>query len=144
LGDPEWARDARFASADGRREHHEELDRLIGAWTCEHDRYEVMRLLQGAGIAAAPVLEPGELPKDPHFAERGFFEASVRAYTGTKLLPGTAYRMSRTASGTRWPAPLFGEHNDYVFKGLLGLSDAELAELTQRGVIGTEPSFARG
>jgi crotonobetainyl-CoA:carnitine CoA-transferase CaiB-like acyl-CoA transferase len=144
LNNPEWAYDSRFATSANRKEYHEELDKLIGAWTCQHNNYEIMRLLQEVRIAAAPVLESGELIKDPHFEARGFYETSIHAYTGTKLLPGTAYKMSRTAGGTRWSAPLFGEHNDYIFKDLLRLSDAEIAELTQKGVIGTEPSYARG
>ena len=144
LNNPEWAYDSRYATTDTRKEYHEELDKLIGAWTCQHDNYEIMRLLQEVGIAAAPVLESGELLKDPHFEARGFYETSVHAYTGTKLLPGTAYKMSRTEGGTRWSAPLFGEHNDYVFKNLLGLSDAKITELAQKGIIGTEPSYARG
>jgi crotonobetainyl-CoA:carnitine CoA-transferase CaiB-like acyl-CoA transferase len=144
LGNPEWVHDSRFATNAKRQENHEELDRLISAWTCKHERYEIMRLLQEAGIAAAPVLESGELLKDPQFEARSFYEASVHPYTGNKLLPGTAYKMSQTPGGTRWSAPLFGEHNEYVFKNILGLSSAEIEELTQKGIIGTEPSYARG
>ena len=33
------------------------------------------------------------------------------------------------------PAPLLGEHNDYVFKELLGMSDSEIARLTDQKVI---------
>jgi len=142
LQKPDWANDPRFATNDNRKKYHEELDKLISMWTCQHDNYEIMRLLQEAGIAAAPVLESGELFKDPHFEARGFYETSVHAYTGTKLLPGTAYKMSRTPGGTRWSAPLFGEHNAYVLKDLLKLSDADIAELTQKGIIGNEPSYA--
>jgi benzylsuccinate CoA-transferase BbsF subunit len=144
LGNPEWTQNPRFNTNANRREHHEELDKLIGTWTSQHDNYEIMRLLQEAGIAAAPVLESGELFKNPHFEARGFYETSIHPYTGNKLLPGTAYKMSRTPGSTRWSAPLFGENNDYVFKDILGLSGADIAELTQKGIIGTEPSYARG
>jgi crotonobetainyl-CoA:carnitine CoA-transferase CaiB-like acyl-CoA transferase len=33
------------------------------------------------------------------------------------------------------PAPLLGEHNDYVFKELLGMTDSEIARLTEKRVI---------
>lgn len=142
LGDPEWCLDPRFATIEGRQQHHDELDKLIAVWTSCHDRYQVMSLLQAAGIAAAPVLYPGELLTDTHYAERGFFEKSVHPYAGTWLLPGMLCKMSHTPCGTRSPAPLLGEHNRYVYQELLGLSDDEIAELTEKGIIGTEPLYA--
>jgi crotonobetainyl-CoA:carnitine CoA-transferase CaiB-like acyl-CoA transferase len=42
----------------------------------------------------------------------------------------------------RRPAPLLGEHNDEVLRAL-GLSDDELAELEDHGVIGRTPDTAR-
>jgi crotonobetainyl-CoA:carnitine CoA-transferase CaiB-like acyl-CoA transferase len=143
LNNPVWSQDPRFATIEGRRQHHEGLDRLITTWTSPRDRYEVMSLLQKVGIAAAPVLSVDELLTDHHFAKRGFFEESVHAHTGTKLLPGMLYKMSNTPCYTRFPAPLLGEHNKYVFQELLGLSDQEIMELTEAGIIGTEPLFRR-
>jgi crotonobetainyl-CoA:carnitine CoA-transferase CaiB-like acyl-CoA transferase len=32
-------------------------------------------------------------------------------------------------------APCLGEHNDYVFKDLLGMTDSEIARLTDKKVI---------
>jgi crotonobetainyl-CoA:carnitine CoA-transferase CaiB-like acyl-CoA transferase len=143
LGNPKWTKDPRFATVVGRRQHHDKLDRLIAAWTSTHDRCEAMSLLQKAGIAAAPVLYPGELLTDTHFVQRGFFEESTHPYGGTQLLPGMLYKMSQTPCHIRFPAPLFGEHNRYVYQELLGLSDREIAELTEAGIIGSEPLFAR-
>ena len=40
----------------------------------------------------------------------------------------------------RMPAPLLGEHNGELLRGL-GLSDAEIAELEDDGVIGSEPAM---
>jgi hypothetical protein len=37
------------------------------------------------------------------------------------------------------PAPGFAEHNEYVFGTLLGLSEAEVADLVAAGVTATEP-----
>jgi hypothetical protein len=33
------------------------------------------------------------------------------------------------------PAPLFGQHTDYVFKELLGMSDEEVAKAIDEGVV---------
>lgn len=143
IGNPKWTQDPRFVDVTGRRQHHDELDSLIASYTSSRDRYEVMNLLQNAGIAAAPVLYPGELLTDPHFAQRGFFEESNHPYAGTMLLPGMLYKMSATPCHIRRPAPLFGEHNRYVFHELLGLSEEDMEQLTKTGIIGNEPLYAK-
>jgi len=43
--------------------------------------------------------------------------------------------LSETPGEIRRPAPLLGEHNNYVFGELLGLSEDEIAELVQEKVI---------
>lgn len=144
LGNPQWSKDPRFVTVAGRRKHHDELDKLIGTSTRSYDRYEIADLLQRAGIAAAPLLHPGELLKDPHYVERGFFEESDHPCEGKLLLPGMVYKMSETPCCVRTHAPLLGQHNEYVYKELLGLSKEEMEELTGKGIIGTEPLFDIG
>jgi crotonobetainyl-CoA:carnitine CoA-transferase CaiB-like acyl-CoA transferase len=50
-------------------------------------------------------------------------------------LIGPRYQMSDTPIPTLKPAPLFGQHTDYVFKGLLGMSEVEVAKAIEEGVI---------
>jgi crotonobetainyl-CoA:carnitine CoA-transferase CaiB-like acyl-CoA transferase len=38
-------------------------------------------------------------------------------------------RFSRTPAVVTWPGPQIGEHNDYVLRQLLGMSDEEITEL---------------
>src|SRR3972149_1352690 len=42
----------------------------------------------------------------------------------------------------RRPPPAFGEHNGYVLRELLGLSEDEIAELEAEGVTGSTPNWA--
>jgi crotonobetainyl-CoA:carnitine CoA-transferase CaiB-like acyl-CoA transferase len=37
--------------------------------------------------------------------------------------------------GVRGPAPLIGQHNDYVLGEILGMSPEEIDRLTQEGVL---------
>ncbi|MBA7687467.1 Succinyl-CoA:(R)-benzylsuccinate CoA-transferase subunit BbsF [subsurface metagenome] len=141
LSSPEWTQDPRFATLKGRQQHHDELDRLIASWTSSRERYEVASLLQKAGIAAAPVLHPGEMLTDTHFVQRGFFEESTHPYAGAYLLSGMLCKMSHTPCHVRFPAPLFGEHNQYVFKEILGLSEDDIAQLNRDKITGNEPQY---
>ncbi len=138
LGDPDWAKDERFADSMGRLRNHEELDGHIEEWTSRHDHFDVMNILQKEGVAAGPVEHPDDAYNDPQMKERGFFETVTHAECGTHRYPGLAYRMSKTPGGIRRPAVRMGEHNEYVYKQILGVSDEEYAELEREGHIGMD------
>ena len=74
----------------------------------------------------------------PHFQERGFFEEVCHPDAGTHLYPGMYFKMSGTPLCIRMAAPLLGEHNEYVYKQLLGISDEEYEMLEQEGHIGMD------
>jgi len=139
LGQGSLAEDTRFSDMLGRYQCQDELDRIIEAWTVEHDHYEVMHILQAAGIPAGPVLDAKELVEEPHLNERGFFEMVTHPETGRHPYIGMYARFSRTPGGIRRPAPCLGEHNEYIFGTLLGLSQEEMARLEEAGIIGTKP-----
>lgn len=78
------------------------------------------------------------LGDDPHLKERGFFEPLTHAECGTHLYPGLPWNMSRTPNHIRRPPCRLGEHNQLVYKQILGVSDEEYAELEQEGHIGMD------
>lgn len=138
-GNPSWARDKKFSEAISRWQNQDELDRLITEWTVRHDHYEVMGILQKAGIASGAVLDHKELLEDPHLDERGFYERVPRDVVGTHPYPGSPIRLSKTPAHIRMPAPCLGEHNEYVLSNIVGLSREEIQELVDQQVIGTRP-----
>lgn len=50
-----------------------------------------------------------------------------------------AWRMHGTPAHVRVPPPMYGEHNDYVLRYLLSLSEPEVRALESEGVISREP-----
>ena len=50
-------------------------------------------------------------------------------------IPALVPKLEATPGGTDWPGPELGAHNREVLGALLGLSDAEIEGLTERGVI---------
>jgi crotonobetainyl-CoA:carnitine CoA-transferase CaiB-like acyl-CoA transferase len=46
--------------------------------------------------------------------------------------------MSKTPNSFRLPPVRLGEHNEYVYKEILGVSDEEYAELEREGHIGMD------
>ena len=139
IGSPELAGDPRFADLTSRHRNYEELDRLVGQWTGERDAYKVMRVLQGRGIPATPVLSGAGIFDDPHYQERGLLELVDHPSTGPYLLPGVAWKMSESPGRVRRPSPRLGEHNRHVYRALLGRPEGDLEVLEAQGVIGTVP-----
>ena len=139
MGEPLWTRDQKFATLPARLANLEELDRLIEEWTSQYDHIELMNMLQHAGVKAGAVLNIEELVHDPHLKERGFFEQLAHPEAGTHLYPGVSWRMTKTPGRLRLPAPCFGEHNDYVFSELLGMSKEEILRLAEEEVTASEP-----
>lgn len=141
LGNPLWGQEEKFATFAGRKAAEDELDGLITTWTKEHDHYEVMELLQKAGITAGAVLSGPEILSDAHFAAREFLLAVEKAEAGMHLYPGFVPRFEGDRSALRLPPPCFGEHNEYVFGSLLGLPVEEITKLTKERIISQEPIF---
>ncbi len=135
----EWAMDERFSHALSRSKNQDALDRLIEGWTIEQDHYEVMHLLQTAGISVGPVLSQEELLADPHLKERGFFETLTRPEVGTHPYPSHNAKFSKTPGRIHWPSPVLGQHNEHVLGELLGMSEEEIANLADKEIIGKSP-----
>ncbi len=135
LGNPAWAREDRFSDAFRRWKNQDELDKLIEEWTLKHTDYEAMQILQGAGVAATPCVNNQQLVEEPHLNQRGFFVEDDHPEAGKRTIIGVPWKMSQTPGGVYRHAPLFGEHNEYVFGELLGLSSKEIATLAEEQVI---------
>ena len=122
-----------------RHRNHDALDDIIARWTQDKSAVELMRLLQEAGVSAAPVMTGEAIFNDPHYQERGLLEFVDHPSCGPYFMPGAAWKMSETPPGVRWHAPRLGEHNEQVFGELLGMSADSIATLEAEGVSGTAP-----
>jgi benzylsuccinate CoA-transferase BbsF subunit len=135
IGNPPWVKQKRFNDKFNRQRNLEELDRLISAWTINFSNYEVMDILQKAGVAATPCLDLTERFSDPHYAARGTHLQVEHPATGVDIIAGIPFKLSGTPGEVRRHAPLLGEHNDYVFRELLGRTESEIAQLVEEKVI---------
>jgi benzylsuccinate CoA-transferase BbsF subunit len=136
MDNPAWADDARFTTVTARKEHETELDRLVGAWTSGRTAEEVMDLLQAAGVAAG-IAQNGEdlLDHDPQLAHRGTFTTLEYPAIGKYRVQSGAHFQMSDYQVEMTVAPTLGQHNERVFKGLLGMSDPQYDQLVGDGVI---------
>lgn len=135
IGHPDIADDPKYAHNNDRVEHADFIDSTIEAWTMQHTFSEVMEILEKAEVPVGPIYSIADIVKDPHYIARGMFE-DVTLPDGARLkLPTFVPKMSLTPGQTEWIGPTLGEHNELVYKGLLGMSDEEYQQLVAEKVI---------
>jgi len=136
LSDPDWAAAESFSTTANRLQHQDELDRHLAEWTSTQDARTAMAHLQSHGVAAGMVFSEPDAYDDPHLNARGFFETATQRDSGTYRYPGMQWKMSVTPGSIRSAACCLGEHNDYVYRDLLGMSDVDINRLRREGHIG--------
>ena len=139
IGRRELADDERFASNELRKANEDALDAVIESWTLQRGHYQAMYQLQQAGVPSGAVLTIPELFSDPHMRQRGAWTEHVHPDAGTWEMEAPPWKLSRTPGHIRFPAPGFAEHNNYVFRDVLGMSDSEVGLLYESGVTADGP-----
>lgn len=134
MGSPEWGRDARFATSEGRLVNAGRLDELIGEWTRGRSADEVMEGLQRAGVPAAVVRDGKDLFADSHLRARRFMKTVEHPSTGAIEYPDVPLRLWETPGRLEWWHTM-GQDNRYVFGEIMGMSEAEIACLRDSGVL---------
>jgi len=135
MGGPDWATDGKFSGAAGRKEHEAEIEQHVSAWTADKEARALMEELQARGVPAGVVQSAREMLADEHLKERGYYVYLDHPETGRSAYDGPPFRLSKTPGRLRAPAPLLGEHTEYVCREILGLSDEEVADLLIEGVL---------
>jgi benzylsuccinate CoA-transferase BbsF subunit/naphthyl-2-methylsuccinate CoA transferase subunit len=138
LGDPDALRLSSFETLVGRQHGHDEIDRVISAWTQAQDNMTVAVRLQERGIPAGPVMNEADACSDPHLHEREFFQMLEHPSAGVHFHPGANFHLSATPPRIWRAAPTLGQDNEYVYKDILGVSDEEYEALIAEGHAGHE------
>jgi formyl-CoA transferase len=128
IGRDDLVGDVRFATAEARYKHRDQVDAMIGEWTARFDKRTVMTTLGDAGVPAGAVFDTQELSSDPHLRRRGTFVTVKHPVRGDFTMPGWPVQMSDSKVPIT-AAPLLGAHNIDIYGGLLGLTADELTAL---------------
>ncbi len=134
LARPEWS------TTLGRLRDQDALDAAIADWTQGHEAMDLAVELQGAGVAAFPMMDPTSLLIDADYTALSSAHIDLSAdatapLRGGALYTGTPWKLERTPSALRAPIPNRGEHDDEIYGELLGLDAVARAALREAGVI---------
>ncbi|MBV1877986.1 MAG: CoA transferase [Pseudomonadales bacterium] len=135
IGANQWADDQGLSKLAGRLQRHDEIDAGLKQWAQQRSHYDAMHELQAAGIAATACLDARELVENPQMLEREFMVSMPHPEVGPRTVAGIPGRYSAMPPYLYNPAPCFGEHNQEILTGLLGLNDDEIKALKKQKIV---------
>ncbi|MGE4046573.1 MAG: CaiB/BaiF CoA transferase family protein [Acetobacteraceae bacterium] len=135
MGREDLKDDPRYINNDARVAHYKETEKIVMAWTTAHTRAEIFAATSRFKIPCAPVRDIEEVMNDPHMHQRGMLETVEHYDYGPVVLPNSPLRFHGADKVPTRVNPHVGEHNRAVYHDLLGLSDADLESLREKGVI---------
>ena len=136
MGRPDLLDAPAYNTADARKRNEDEIDRIVSEWVRHQDAFDVMVLLQEAGVPAGRVANNREFLADPHLDERGFFVELHEPEHGAKQYSGLA-TPGNQLDKRRWkPASNIGQDSDAILANLLGYDEHKRRALHEDGVTG--------
>jgi benzylsuccinate CoA-transferase BbsF subunit len=134
IGEPDWTKDAKFATLTGRVENSDELDERVNEWTVNYTAEQVMDMMQAAGVGAGVVINAQDQVDNPQFKYYNFFPEIEHPEIGkVSMFHPRGIKLSEAEAEVH-RSPLLGEATEYVCTQVLGISDDEFVQLTQEGV----------
>ncbi|MEN9630651.1 MAG: hypothetical protein RJA10_3879 [Pseudomonadota bacterium] len=134
IGRDDLAHDPALADNAGRVARVAELDEAIGAWTARHGVEEVLAALEGASVPAGRIYTVSDIAADPHYRARGMLEVVHMADGSQLAVPGFVPKLSASPGRHRRNAPTLGQDSSEVLREI-GLTDAQIAAMRQRGIV---------
>ena len=125
-----------FALEPARHAHRRELDDVVAGWTATLPADAAAERLQAAGIAAHASWNTVSLTSDQHLRSRRALVTVQEPGGKERAAVGVPMRLSKGADiGIRSGTPQLGEHEEYVYGELLGMSRAQRQALEEAEVI---------
>lgn len=107
----------------------------VGEWTGSMDRDDLMATCLEHEVPAGPINTIADIFADPQFEARENLFRTALPDLGEIVVPAVIPKLSETPGAVASLGPRLGEHNDEIYRGLLGLSADEIEALKEKGVI---------
>jgi succinyl-CoA:(S)-malate CoA-transferase subunit B len=132
---PDLARSDNWGTLAARERDRAQVDETVGAWTQTMPRSELLKLCEAGQVPCGPVYSIDEIFEDPQYAARGNILHVDDPRVGPLAVPNLVPRLTETPGQVHWLGASLGAHNDEIYKGRLGLSEADLQRLRDASVI---------
>jgi formyl-CoA transferase len=135
MGRPGLAQQPEYSTHVARGARQKEVDTLIGEWTRTKAREELLELMEEFAVPAGLIYRAPEMLEDPHFKAREAIVSVQHPELGELKMQNVAPKLSHTPGRVRSPSPNLGQHNDEVYRGLLGMNAERYAQLQAAKVV---------
>lgn len=129
------ADDPRFVTNKARVAHRAELIPLMRQATVFKTTAQWIEQLEKAGVPCGPINDLQQVFADPQVQARGLRLDLPNALGSSTPQVASPLRLSATPVTYRSAPPLLGQHTDSLLQKLLGMSETQIAELREAGVI---------
>ncbi len=133
-GHPEMADNPAMADNAGRVKHEQEIDNALAQWCMQHDSQIIIEILEKERVPVGPIYNVEDMVNDPHYQARDMFE-QVEIDGKPLKIPAIPPKLKTTPGATTKSGPKLGNHNEEVFKSILGLDNDNLNTLKNSDVI---------
>jgi succinyl-CoA:(S)-malate CoA-transferase subunit B len=136
MGRPELASHTIYGAQKTRLENRHDVNQIIRDWCDSLSREEVLARCYQYGAPAGPLNNIADIFGDRQFhARRNLVAIDDEQVGETVIVPNVLPRLSETPGRIDTLGPRLGQHTNEVLTDLLGLDEAEIAELRRRRVI---------
>jgi crotonobetainyl-CoA:carnitine CoA-transferase CaiB-like acyl-CoA transferase len=137
IGREDLKEDPRFKNQEGRFKHSDAVEIVVKEWLKGLTQEGALRTLRAKKVPCDAVPEIPEVLEDPQLKARGMMPELLHPQSGPTGLKAAGFpiHFSERPGGYSSPAPSIGQHNQEVYGGILGISDAEMEKLKSEGII---------
>lgn len=135
IGRSDLLEDDRFNTNGARVRNNDLVEKLVIDWMSKHEYKEIKSILDEAGAPVSLVYSMEDIFEDPHYAARENIIEVDHPDFGKIKMPGIVPKLSETPGEIKWIGPKMGAHNQEIYQKLLGINDAELDALKDKGII---------
>ncbi len=135
MGQPELAKDPRFATLAERAARGGEINGMVADWTSSLNAEEITVRCVAHDVPIGTAYSAEDIFNDPHMSARGDLVSVDDPVIGPVRQQAPFPRLRRHPTPVPRGAPRLGEHNREVWCDVVGLSEDELSDLMSRGVI---------
>jgi crotonobetainyl-CoA:carnitine CoA-transferase CaiB-like acyl-CoA transferase len=133
---PECAGDPRYNSIEQRRDHRDEVNALVSAYTARHTVADLVTRFAAHEVPHAPILGVGEALAQEQTAARGMVVEVDHATLGTIPIVNRPFHFVDGNQAPPAAPPVLGQHTDAVLGEVLGLDAEAIASLRASGAVG--------
>ncbi len=134
-GRPDLAKDERYATNPARVANRKELVALLEELIRTRDSHDWLAALEEVGVPCGPINDLTAVFEDPQVKARNIHQDLPHPTQGSVPTVASPIRYSGTPLVHDTAPPTLGQHTDTVLADSLGLSEADIASLREKGVI---------